>query len=293
MFKKFLLTTTLAIFIGVLIFGAYYRTQAKSSDENNAVSGGARRGQLESNPDVQLSGEASGAAQGGGGGGSGAGRGGAGRSSQGGNGRQFEAAGEGVEFHPAIPAGELSAAEVAALQYMREEEKLAYDIYTALYTRWGMRTFTNIARSEQVHTTAVADLLAAYGVPDPASTKAGVFNNPDLQALYNTLLEQGSQSQAAALDVGILVEETDIADLQQRLQQTSNAAIQQVFNVLLRGSTNHLNAFTRAAEAQTGGQRFNQEDNPGSASQAGAAGQGGGQGGNGYRGGNGRQSQQP
>lgn len=286
MFKKILLTTILFIFIGVLIFGAYYRTQAKNNDEINSS---ARRGQLESNPDLQLSGEAAGESRGGRRGGTGAGQGGgAGVSAQGRYGVQFEAAGEGAELHPVIPAGELSAAEAAALQYMREEEKLAYDIYTALYAQWGLRTFANIARSEQVHTTAVADLITAYGVQDPASTQPGVFTDPDLQALYDTLLEQGSQSQSAALELGIVVEETDIADLQQRLEQTNNAAIQQVFNALLRGSENHLRAFTRASGAQAGSQQYS-----GGNGQPGTSGQGGGAGGSGYRGGTGGQGRQP
>ena len=37
------------------------------------------------------------------------------------------------------------------LSYMREEEKLARDVYLALYEKWGIRTFLNIAKAEQQH----------------------------------------------------------------------------------------------------------------------------------------------
>ena len=44
-----------------------------------------------------------------------------------------------------IPASDLSAEETASLLFMREEEKLARDVYNALYATWGQQTFLNIA----------------------------------------------------------------------------------------------------------------------------------------------------
>jgi hypothetical protein len=46
--------------------------------------------------------------------------------------------------------------EAASLQFMREEEKLAHDVYVTLYEQWGLRVFNNISRSEQQHTEANA-----------------------------------------------------------------------------------------------------------------------------------------
>jgi hypothetical protein len=69
---------------------------------------------------------------------------------------------------PATP-GALSAAETSALIYVREEEKLAHDVYVTLYTQWGLPVFQNISRSEQTHTDAIKDLLDRYGLPDPAA----------------------------------------------------------------------------------------------------------------------------
>lgn len=152
----------------------------------------------------------------------------------------------------AATSGVLSADEAAALLYMREEEKLAHDVYTRLYTQWGLPIFQNISQSEQTHSAAILTLLNRYGLTDPASSQMGVFANPDLQALYTQLMAQGSDSLAEALKVGAFIEETDIADLTARLAQTDRADIQQVFNNLLRGSGNHLRAFASTLSAQTG-----------------------------------------
>jgi hypothetical protein len=142
-----------------------------------------------------------------------------------------------------IPPSDLTADESAALLYMREEEKLARDVYNQMFTLWGQRTFQNIASSEQTHMDQVKLLLDRYGLADPA-LDPGKFADPTLQALYDQLSAQGSVSLAEALKVGVLIEQTDIADLQARLAQTDNADIQLVYNNLLNGSYNHLSAFT-------------------------------------------------
>lgn len=151
-----------------------------------------------------------------------------------------------------VPAT-VSPEEAAALQFMREEEKLAHDVYVTLYGAWGLPVFDNIAASEQQHTDAVAALLDRYGILDPAAGHAiGEFTDPALQALYNQLVAQGSQSVADALKVGAAIEEIDILDLQERLAETDNAAIEQVYNNLLAGSENHLRAFVSTLKTQTG-----------------------------------------
>lgn len=143
----------------------------------------------------------------------------------------------------------LTKAERDGLVYMREEEKLALDVYNALAAKWGLRQFANIARAEATHTSAVKTLLDRYGISDPAaSTKPGVFANPELQALYTKLVKQGSASATEALKVGALVEEVDIADLQKRATTTPDLAL--VYANLEKGSRNHLRAFTSGLSAQ-------------------------------------------
>jgi hypothetical protein len=150
-------------------------------------------------------------------------------------------------------AGSLSNDESADLLYMREEEKLAHDVYIALYDVWGMNVFQNIAASEQTHTDSVLGLLNSYGLTDPVGNNApGVFVNPDLQALYDQLVASGSQSLVDALRVGAAIEEIDILDLDEAIAQTSLADIVQVYQSLRAGSENHLRSFVSTLERQTG-----------------------------------------
>lgn len=146
----------------------------------------------------------------------------------------------------------LDATETEGLVYMREEEKVAHDVYITLYQQWGLSTFNNIANSEDRHENKIETLLNSYQISDSVGDNPiGVFVNPDLQQLYNNLVAQGSQSLTEALKVGVLIEETDIADLQTRIAQTDNADIQQVYQQLLSGSNNHLSAFTSNLTGET------------------------------------------
>jgi hypothetical protein len=147
----------------------------------------------------------------------------------------------------------LDATETEGLIYMREEEKLAHDVYITLYQQWGLSPFNNIANSEDRHENKIETLLNNYQISDSVGDNPiGVFVNPDLQQLYNNLVAQGSQSPTEALKVGVLIEETDIADLQTRIAQTDNPDIQQVYEQLLSGSNNHLSAFTSNLTGETG-----------------------------------------
>ncbi|MCA9966153.1 MAG: DUF2202 domain-containing protein [Anaerolineales bacterium] len=160
----------------------------------------------------------------------------------------FLALGSFFFVQPAAAQTTLTDDEAAGLLFMREEEKVARDVYLTLYDEWGLRVFSNIASSEQQHMDAILTLINLYGLTDPVgSNDVGVFTNPDLQALYDDLLAQGLESPAAAIEVGILIEQTDIADLQTRLAATDNSNIERVYNNLLRGSQNHLAAFERTA----------------------------------------------
>jgi hypothetical protein len=150
-----------------------------------------------------------------------------------------------------LPTSDLNADETAALLYMREEEKLAHDVYNFLYNTWSQPTFQNIAASEQQHMNELMLLLDRYGLTDPALAP-GQFTDPNLQTLYPQLTAQGSLSLADALKIGAAIEEIDIRDLQTRIALTDNADLQQVFNNLMRGSYNHLQAFTSVLSRQTG-----------------------------------------
>ena len=153
----------------------------------------------------------------------------------------------------ALPIEALSANETASLAFMREEEKLAYDVYSQLNSLWSgqIRVFGNIARSEASHTEAVRQLLIRYGLADPAlNLQAGVFVDANLQSLYTTLVGQGSVSLVAALQVGAAIEEIDLVDIEAALQSIDNQDIRMVYDSLAKGSRNHLRSFVKNLEQQ-------------------------------------------
>lgn len=134
-----------------------------------------------------------------------------------------------------------------SLLFMIEEEKLAHDLYVAFYEKWGVSAFNTISKSETSHQKSVANVLQKYNISDPRISEAGKFTNQDLQKLYDSLLARGLTSSADALAVGVDVEKKDIADLQQAMNATSNATLDTMYGRLLKGSENHLRAFSRVS----------------------------------------------
>lgn len=164
-----------------------------------------------------------------------------------------------VPAREALAAGQhaatttLTAQEKSDLIFMREEEKLARDVYLTLYDVWGTPVLANIALSEQQHMDAILNLLNLYKLPDPSVGKlVGEFVNAELQALYNELVERGRQSVVEALKVGGVIEETDIEDLVTAMDTARPANIDNVYQNLLNGSYNHLRSFASNLHALTG-----------------------------------------
>ena len=146
----------------------------------------------------------------------------------------------------------LSDLEKSDLIFIREEEKLARDVYIALYQKWNMPIFQNIAKSEETHMTTMGVLLDKYNIQDPVTTVTpGVFQNQELQNLYVSLVQQGESSLEQALMVGATIEDLDIKDIQEALENTEKADIQNAYQNLARGSRNHLRAFNRQFEEKT------------------------------------------
>jgi len=137
----------------------------------------------------------------------------------------------------------LTDSEKADLLYMREEEKLARDVYIKLYEKWNVPIFNNISNSEQTHTDSINFLIVRYGLNDPFVNEIGKFTNEELQALYDSLVEKGNNSLEDALIVGATVEEVDIIDLKEAISNTDKADIKTVYENLMKGSRNHLRSF--------------------------------------------------
>jgi hypothetical protein len=146
---------------------------------------------------------------------------------------------------PAAPdtASAITATELADLRYMREEEKLARDVYRAMLRSHATPVFANIAASEQTHMDALGGLLRQYGVEE-ATPAEGRFTISELGGLYQTLVARGQTSAAEALRVGAEIERLDIADLDEAIARTDRGDIIAVYQRLRQGSENHLRAFT-------------------------------------------------
>ena len=144
----------------------------------------------------------------------------------------------------------LSVAEAERLTYLREEEKVAHDVYVGLFARWGIVAFDNISQAEQRHMDAVLSKLNQYGLVDPALTQTGSFTNASLQQLYDNLIAQGKVSALSALMTGALIEEVDMADLDEMIGGTENEGLINLYETLHCGSRNHLRAFVRQIESR-------------------------------------------
>ena len=140
----------------------------------------------------------------------------------------------------------LTAADEAGLIKMREEEKLARDVYLTLADRYNLRVFSNIAKAEQTHMDSVKILLDKYKINDPVvDNTIGEFSDPEIKQLYNELVTKGKTSSKDALLVGATIEDLDIYDLDKLMQETDNPDIKLIYERLTLGSENHLRAFIR------------------------------------------------
>lgn len=140
----------------------------------------------------------------------------------------------------------ISIEEQAGMLRIREEEKLARDVYTALGKKFPQPIFFNIAQSENTHMEQMRMLLERYQIEDPVKDKKeGEFASKDMQELYKSLVERGTVSIQEAYKVGALVEEMDIVDIRKLMSGTQKQEIRTVYEVLARGSQNHLRSFVR------------------------------------------------
>ena len=135
-----------------------------------------------------------------------------------------------------------------SLIYMYEEERLAKEVYLAIYAKQPVRQLSKIASGAEVrHIDAVKKMASHYGVTTPYQ-QAGKYNIASIQTLYNNLYAKGIRSKKDALEVGCMVEVVDINDLNNYINEAQSANAQdvlQTYNFLRKGSYNHYWAFDR------------------------------------------------
>ncbi len=157
-----------------------------------------------------------------------------------------------VAYINSLPKQAVDANEVADLKLMREEEKLARDVYSALYQIWAIKAFQNIAKAEQSHMDLVKVILDRYSIPDPIkSDKLGVFPSPVFTGLFNVMVSFGAASRLHAEFVGAFIEDLDIFDLDRALRVSDNRDIDTVWQNLQLGSRNHMRSFDKLLKAQS------------------------------------------
>lgn len=172
----------------------------------------------------------------------------------------------------------LDATEASHLTFMREEEKLARDVYLTFASIYPQQAvFNNIATtSEQTHTDTMRDKLTQYGLPDPnpdtnnLPASIGVFLGPEwgwyFKDKFAALTARGSTSELNALYVGAFIEELDMKDILVcpavmvntgyrtpcGLKYTDEKGLINAYSHLIDGSENHLRAFVKQIEAVIG-----------------------------------------
>ena len=144
--------------------------------------------------------------------------------------------------------GELSQEEADGIIFMRQEEKVARDVYTILGQTWNLQIFENIKMAEQKHMDAVKKMIIKYNLTDPViNDEVGVFADPAFQQMFDDFVLQGQQSIIEAMLVGQTIEEQDIAALENQLSFIDNQDLIKVYSNLKTASENHLFAFTNYA----------------------------------------------
>ena len=141
----------------------------------------------------------------------------------------------------------LTADETKHILHMRQEEKLARDVYQTLGKRWKLRPFQNIGAAERRHIEHLQMLMTHYEIKDPIQDDTvGSFADPAFTKLYTRLVAQGEKSEVEALKAGMEIEDLDIADLRALLAlKDLNEHVALVAQNLLKGSRNHMRAFAR------------------------------------------------
>lgn len=168
--------------------------------------------------------------------------------------------------------------EASHLTFMREEEKLARDVYLTfanMYPEQGV--FANIATtSEQTHTDTMRDKLADFGLPDPnpetnnLPSSIGVFTGEEWAWYFSdkflALTTAGASKELDALYAGAFIEELDMHDIAEcpevmvdagykdpcGLNYTDERSLKNAYSSLIDGSESHLRAYVGQIEAVIG-----------------------------------------
>lgn len=136
--------------------------------------------------------------------------------------------------------------EKNGLQYTFEEEKAAFDFYSAMFEKYSEKVFQNVMSAEKTHQEHVLNLMNELGIdPGSANLPAGEFSQKEVKALYDEMMTIGGYSFTDALRASARYEEKDIDDLRSYLSKAENEKIKTVYGCLDNASQNHLRSFVK------------------------------------------------
>jgi hypothetical protein len=154
-----------------------------------------------------------------------------------------------IDYFNSLPVNVLDEETIDKVILLREEEKLARDVYLTLSELYTIQVFSNVARSEQQHMDLVAKILVRYAIPDPAAGNAiGEFTDPWVQGMFDQLVALGETSLINALIVGATIEDVDIYHLQHILDHSDFDDVNVIVQNMIAGSRNHMRSFVGALE---------------------------------------------
>ena len=146
---------------------------------------------------------------------------------------------------------DLTADEIEFIYAVREDEKVARDLYFSFFGTFGLKPFENIGKAEDNHIKATEKLFDYYEIDYPALSENGKFENAIRQKLYDSLLLKGTP-ELEAFKVMALLEETNIAEYGEVLKTIVNPNIKIVIENLAKASVNHFKAAIRQITALGG-----------------------------------------
>ena len=142
------------------------------------------------------------------------------------------------------PTPTLTEQEKSDLLFLREEEKLARDVYLYNFDKYGETIFDKISNSEQTHMDQVLVLLDFYNLDDPAHADRGIFINTELQSLYDDLIMLSDSSLVHGLTAGAIIEDVDIRDIVDFENNTTKDDLLVMYASLVCGSKNHIQGYS-------------------------------------------------
>ncbi len=133
---------------------------------------------------------------------------------------------------------QITETEAGDLQLLREEEKLARD----LFRDWSDRSelFGAVAHSKQLHFEIVGALLQRHQVTDRTLGGEGLYVFPQLQTLHQELLARGGSTELEALAAGAELHERDLVGLEEAAGRSQLEDVRASLAEIQRGARNHL-----------------------------------------------------